>query len=74
MTDVIKGRIEAFEFMAQQFRVYASDNEEINNRYRTKGKAREIANKRTQTWKDAADDCDRMAREQRVDLAAAEAK
>lgn len=73
MTDVIKGRIEVFDFMAQQFRVYASDNDEINKRYRTKGKALEIANKRSQTWRDAADDCERMAREQRVDLEAAKA-
>lgn len=73
MTDIIKGRIEAFDFMAQQFRVYASDNDEINKRYRTKGKALEIANKSSQTWRDAADDCERMAREQRVDLEAAKA-
>lgn len=73
MTDIIKGRIEAFDFMAQQFRVYASDNDEINKRYHTKGKALEIANKRSQTWRDAADDCERMAREQRVDLEAAKA-
>lgn len=74
MTDLIKGRIEAFEFMAGQFRVYADDNDTMNERYRVKGKALEIAKKRSQTWRDAANDADHYAAEQRKDLAAAEGK
>lgn len=62
------GQIEAFEFAARQFGIYADDNETIHIRYRTKGKALEIANKRTQTWRDAADDCERVAAELRRDV------
>lgn len=60
---MIKGQVEALEFMAKQFRVYADDNDELNKRYRTKGKALEIANKRSQTWRDAAADCEHYAKE-----------
>lgn len=72
--DVIKGRIEAFEFAARQFRVYASDNDTLHQRYNTKGKAAlAVAQKRSQTWRDAAEDCERHAAEQKKDLAALEA-
>lgn len=61
------GQIEAFEFAARQFAVYAADNEEVNNRYGIKGRERKVADKRTQTWRDAADDCERVAAELRRD-------
>ena len=60
-------QIEAFEFAASQFRVYADDNHTLAMRYRLKGKAFLIADKRTQTWRDAADDCERVAAELRRD-------
>lgn len=61
------GQIEALEFAARQFAVYAADNEEVNNRYGIKGRERKVADKRTQTWRDAADDCERVAAELRRD-------
>jgi len=62
------GQIEAFEFAARQFRVYASDNQTLAQRYRLKGKDFLISDKRTQTWNDAADDCERVAAELRRDV------
>lgn len=61
------GQIEAFDFAARQFHVYASDNDALHRRYGTRGKALEIANKRTQTFNDAAEDCERVAGELRRD-------
>lgn len=61
------GQIEAFEFAARQFATYAADNETVNNRYGIKGRERKVADKRTQTWRDAADDCERVAAELRRD-------
>jgi hypothetical protein len=66
--DIIAGRIEAFEFAATQFETYASDNDELNRRYRTKGKALEIANKRSQTFRDAAEDCRHYAKLAKFEL------
>jgi len=64
-----EGRIEAFEFLAKQFRTYADDNEEIHRRYGTKGKAATaLIAKRSQTFRDAADDCDTYAAAQREEL------
>lgn len=66
---MIEGRIEAFEFMAKQFRVYADDNDEIHKRYGTSGKAAlAVAKKRSETWRAAAEDCERYANEQTAEL------
>lgn len=69
---VIKGRIEAFEFSATQFEVYADDNDTLHRRYGTKGKERAIAAKRSQTFRDAAEELREYAAKQKVDLAEAE--
>lgn len=57
------GSIDALGFMADQFRIYADDNEELHRRYGTKGKAKYVASKRTQTFRDAADECASFASE-----------
>lgn len=67
--NIITGRIEAFEFMATQFETYASDNDELHKRYGTRGKsALAVAAKRSQTFRDAAEDCRQYATKQKEEL------
>lgn len=53
------GQIAAFDFIAVQFRVYASDNETLTRRYGLVAAP--------QPWRDAAEDCERVAAELRKD-------
>lgn len=62
------GQIEAFEFAARQFRTYASDNDILAARYGLHGKHLLVSEKRTQTWNDAAEDCERVAAHLRKDV------
>jgi virulence-associated protein VapD len=66
-----EGRIEAFEFAATQFEVYASDNDALHARYGTKSKLELArAEKRSQTFRDCAAELRAYAAEQRKDLEA----
>lgn len=66
---IIRGRIEAFEFAATQFEVYASDNDEIHRRYRTSKKSElAVAAKRSQTFRDMATELRGYADLQKEDL------
>lgn len=63
------GRAEAFEFLAKQLRVYAGDNVEINRRYGVKSKLEKaVAAKRSQTFRDVADDCQAYATKARSEM------
>lgn len=55
--DLLKGRIEAFEFIARQCEIYADDNDEVHKRHGTKGKADlAVAAKRSETFRSIAAD------------------
>lgn len=67
--DIIKGRIEAFEFLAGQLATYANDNDEIQVRYGDKSKkAIAVSAMRSATFRELAKDCTDYAAAQRAGL------
>lgn len=62
---IIRGRIEAFEFMAKQFEVYADDNDEVMTRWRRSTPANK---ERSKVWRGAAAECLDYANTQKASL------
>lgn len=66
--DIIKGRIEAFDFLAEQLRTYASDNAEVTARYGGSQLHKIKEGYRRDTWLQLAKECEEYALTQRKAL------
>lgn len=63
--DLLKGRIDAFEFLARQCETYADDNDALHKRYKTN---KAVAAKRSETFRSVAAECRAYAKPQQEAL------